>query len=181
MTVRHFHHLALSVPDVPVQKTFYEDFGLVGEETENRAILRCVGRDQDQIVLVEGPERQLHHISYGATEEGLAAVEANVEASDLATRVDGPAETPYDGIWFEDFEGNLYNVNVSEPAPSLGGLTPTEPQEPFRTNGPGHYDRINEKGSIAYDTGVVPRRLGHVLQFTTGLRKKMDFYTASWD
>jgi hypothetical protein len=113
MSVRHFHHLALSVPDVPVQKTFYEDFGLLGTEIENRAILRCKGRDQDQIVLVEGPERRLHHISYGATEEGLAAVTANVEASDLATRVDGPAETPYDGIWFEDFEKNLFNVHVS--------------------------------------------------------------------
>jgi catechol 2,3-dioxygenase-like lactoylglutathione lyase family enzyme len=177
MSVRHFHHVALSVPDAPVQKNFYEDFGLVGTESENRAILRCRGRDQDQVVLVEGPERRLHHISYGSTEEGLAAVTANIEASELASRIDGPKATPYDGVWFEDFENNLYNVHVSEPAPSLGGVAPIEPRPPFRANGPGHYDRVNEKGSIAYDTEVVPSRLGHMVQFTTSLQKKMDFYT----
>jgi catechol 2,3-dioxygenase-like lactoylglutathione lyase family enzyme len=176
MAVRHFHHLALAVPDVPAQKTFYEDFGLMGEEMENRTVLRCTGRAQDQIVLVEAPERKLHHVSYGASEEGLAAVTANVEASELATRVDGPVQTPYEGIWFTDFEGNLYNVHVSEPAPSLGGISPTQPREPFRVNGPGHYDRVNHKGSIAYDTEVVPRRLGHMVQFTTSLNKRIEFY-----
>ncbi len=32
MSVCHFHHVALSVPDVAVQKKFYEDFGLVGTD-----------------------------------------------------------------------------------------------------------------------------------------------------
>ena len=32
MWVRHFHHVALSVPEVAVQKKFYEDFGLVGTD-----------------------------------------------------------------------------------------------------------------------------------------------------
>jgi catechol 2,3-dioxygenase-like lactoylglutathione lyase family enzyme len=176
MAVKHFHHLAIGVPDVPVQQRFYEDFGLLGEEIENRAIMRCPGRDQDQIVLVEGPERKLHHVSYGATEEGLEEVLANLENSDYAKQVDGPALTPYEGIWFEDFEGDLYNVNISEPAPSFGGPNPIEPQPAFQANGPGNYDRINKKGSIAYDTEAVPHRLGHMVSFTTDLVRKMEFY-----
>jgi catechol-2,3-dioxygenase len=176
MAVRHFHHLGLSVPDVPVQKTFYEDFGLSGEEKDNQAVMRCIGRDQDQIVLTEGAERQLHHISYGATEEGLAAIKKNIDSSELAKEIDCPKETPYEGIWIEDFEGNVLNVNVSEPAPSKGGRNPSIPHEPFQANGPGHYTRVNEKGSISYETKPEPHRLGHIVQFTTSLEKKMAFY-----
>jgi catechol-2,3-dioxygenase len=176
MAVRHFHHLGLSVPDVPVQKTFYEDFGLIGEEKDNQAVMRCIGRDQDQIVLTEGAERQLHHISYGATEEGLAAIKKNIDNSELAKEIDCPKETPYEGIWIEDFEGNVLNVNVSEPAPSKGGRNPSISHEPFQANGPGHYTRVNEKGSISYETKPEPHRLGHIVQFTTSLEKKMAFY-----
>ena len=176
MAVRHFHHLGLSVPDVPVQKTFYEDFGMIGEEKDNQAVMRCIGRDQDQIVLTEGAERQLHHISYGATEEGLAAIKKNIDSSELAKEIDCPKETPYEGIWIEDFEGNVLNVNVSEPAPSKGGRNPSIPHEPFQANGPGHYTRVNEKGSISYETKPEPHRLGHIVQFTTSLEKKMAFY-----
>jgi catechol-2,3-dioxygenase len=176
MAVRHFHHLGLSVPDVPVQKTFYEDFGLIGEEKDNQAVMRCIGRDQDQIVLTEGAERQLHHISYGATEEGLAAIKKNIDSSELAKEIDCPKETPYEGIWIEDFEGNVLNVNVSEPTPSKGGRNPSISHEPFQANGPGHYTRVNEKGSISYETKPEPHRLGHIVQFTTSLEKKMAFY-----
>ena len=176
MAVRHFHHLGLSVPDVPVQKTFYEDFGLIGEEKDSRAIMRCIGRDQDQVVLTEGAERQLHHISYGATEEGIAAIKKNIDSSELAKEIDCPKETPSEGIWIEDFEGNVLNVNVSEPAPSKGGRNPSIPHEPFQANGPGHYTRVNEKGSISYETKPEPHRLGHIVQFTTSLENKMAFY-----
>ncbi len=176
MSVKHFHHLGLTIPDVPVQQKFYEDFGLIGEETENRAIMRCIGRDQDQIILTEGAERKLHHVSYGADEEGLAAVKKNIQDSDLAKEIDCPNDTPYEGIWFEDFEGDVYNVNVSEAAPSKGGLNPSIPHEAFKANGPGHYDRINQKGSISYDTKPEPHRLGHMVEFTTSLEKKIKFY-----
>jgi len=177
MSVKHFHHMGLIIPDVPVQQKFYEDFGLIGEEIENRAIMRCVGREQDQIVLIEGSERKLHHLSYGADEEGLITIKSNIDKSNLAKEIDCPKDVPYDGIWFEDFEGDIYNVNISDPAPSKGGLTPSIPHEAFQANGPGHYDRVNKKGSISYETKPEPHRLGHMVEFTTSLEKKIAFYT----
>ena len=177
MSVKHFHHMALIVPDIPVQKIFYEDFGLIGEEKNNQAIMRCIGRDQDQIILTEGPERKLHHVSYGSDLNGIASIENNIDRSELATQIDSPKETPYDGIWFKDFEGDVYNVNTSESAPSKGGRQPTINHEAFQANGPGHYDRVNQKGSIAYDTQPEPHRLGHMVEFTTDLEKKITFYT----
>ena len=177
MSVKHFHHMGLIIPDVPVQQKFYMDFGLIGKEIENRAIMRCVGREQDQIVLTEGSERKLHHLSYGADEEGLITIKSNIDKSNLAKEIDCPKDVPYDGIWFEDFEGDIYNVNISDPAPSKGGLTPSITHEAFQANGPGHYDRVNKKGSISYETKPEPHRLGHMVEFTTSLEKKIAFYT----
>jgi len=177
MAVRHFHHFAFGIPDVEAQKTFYEDFGLVGRTTGNGAILRCAGRDQDQVVLTESKERVLHHLSFGATAEGLAAIKKRAEAYPGVRLVDPPAATPYDGIWLTDRDGMLYNVQVSEPAPSNGGLAPLRATaEPFRINGPGHYARLNKKGSIAADAAVVPHRLGHLIHFTPDLEAKLAFY-----
>ena len=176
MTVRHFHHFALGVPDLEAQKIFYEDFGLVARTNGNGAILQCAGRDQDQVVLTESKERTLHHLSFGATREGLAAVKQRAEAYPGVRLVDAPNATPYDGIWFTDADGMLYNVHVSEAAPSNGGLAPHQPGLPFRTNGPGHYARLNKKGSIEADAKVVPHRLGHLIHFTPDLEAKLAFY-----
>jgi len=161
---------------VEAQKTFYEDFGLIGRTNGNGATLRCAGREQDQVVLVESKERRLHHLSFGASPEGLATVKKRAEAYPGVRLVDAPNAMPYDGIWFADTDGMLYNVHVSEAAPSNGGCAPHQPGLPFRANGPGHYTRINKKGSIEADAKVVPHRLGHLIHFTPDLDAKLAFY-----
>jgi catechol 2,3-dioxygenase-like lactoylglutathione lyase family enzyme len=70
----------------------------------------------------------------------------------------------------------LYNVHVGEPAPSNGGQRPLTPHPAFRMNGPGHYDRVNRKGSVDADTKVVPHRLGHIIHFTPDVNRKLKFY-----
>jgi len=90
--------------------------------------------------------------------------------------VDGPNESPYPGIWLSDRDGMLYNVHVSEPAPCNGGCRPLTPQPAFAINSPGHYERLNRKGSIDAGAKVVPHRLGHIIHFTPDLEKKLAFY-----
>ena len=74
VAVQNLQHYALTVPDVSAGKRFYEDFGLTCHAEGDQAIFRCVGRDQDQVVLAEGPERKLHHICFGTSEEGLGSI-----------------------------------------------------------------------------------------------------------
>ena len=76
MTVYSLQHLCLAVPDPALGARFYEDFGLEAEDRGDRMALRCAGRDQDQIVLVEGARRQLHHICLGTDEAGLEALKS---------------------------------------------------------------------------------------------------------
>ena len=54
MSVKHLHHVTLAVPDVATQKLFYEDFGLIGKSVGDRVVLRCKGRNQDQVIVIPG-------------------------------------------------------------------------------------------------------------------------------
>ena len=176
MAVQNLQHYALSVPDMNAGKQFYEDFGLSCYAEGEQTIFRCAGRDQDQVILVDGPQRKLHHICFGTTEAGLGAIKASVEASDDAALVDPPNNTPGPGLWIKDWENILINVKVADAAPSRGGPNATQSDPIWTINSPGHYDRVGSRGVPARDLKVQPRRLGHVLHFTTNIDRRIAFY-----
>jgi catechol 2,3-dioxygenase-like lactoylglutathione lyase family enzyme len=177
MAVKHLHRFALTVPDVGVQQKFYEDFGLHGRQDGDRVIMRCRGRDQDQIALFEGPERRLRYIAFGTDPEGLEAIRKNAQTDSETALIDAPAGSPLEGLWLQHhYDDLVYNVHLSTPAPSLGGPQPNAQQQPFMINSPGHYGRVNRKGGIEFDADIFPRRLGHVLHFTPDVDKKIAFY-----
>ncbi|MEK9661211.1 MAG: VOC family protein [Alphaproteobacteria bacterium] len=176
MAVTNLQHFALAVPDPAEGREFYETAGLAAVDRGNQVAMRCVGREQDQILLVEGPSRRLHHVSFGTTEAGLDAVKRAAEAAGTVRR-DAPNETALDGLWLEDPDGILVNVRVAEPAPSLGGPNALGNQPPWAINTPGHYSRHGARGAIDRAADIRPRRLGHVLQFTPDPVVKRAFYT----
>ena len=176
MAVTNMQHVGLEVPDIDRALTFFTDAGLERSERDNSGVARCAGRDQDQVVFVEGPRRRLHHVSFGTTEDGLAAISKGLEGAGNKL-LDAPNETPEPGIWVSDPDGVLVNVKVAEATPSLGGPDAIGAPSDWPVNVPGHYHRLGPRAAPEYDTRVQPRRLGHILQFTTDLEAKIDFYT----
>ncbi len=169
MSIRSLQHFALAVPDATVGRRFYEDFGLDAREAGNRVAMRCRGRDQDQVILLEGPRRTMHHIAFGTRPELIEGMKARLEAS--GTRLlDPPNAAPGEGLWFRDPDGLLVNVKVAEPAPWADA-----PE--FHLNTPGHFTRIGRRAAPSRDLEVKPRRLGHVLRFSPNLDAQLDFYT----
>ena len=165
----NLQHLALSVPDLEAGRLFYETFGLVASTRGNRLALRCAGRDQDQILLTEAPTRRIHHLSFGTTKRGLAGVKAKLEACGIRL-LDPPDAGAPDGLWFHDPDGTLVNLQVA------GGASPTAvPGE--RTNSPGDFRHLGERGAPARGAAIRPRRLGHVLLFTPDVVRATAFYT----
>ncbi len=169
MTIRNLQHYALTVPDVAIGAKFYTDFGLGACADGDRAVLRCEGRDQDQIILLEGPRKQLHHIAMGTRSDDLAALKARLAAARVAL-VDAPQGSEGDGLWFHDPDGVLVNVRVAEAAPWR-----CAPQ--WQINTPGHTPRMGRPGHPPRGVPVRPTRLGHILRFTPQLERMVDFYT----
>ena len=150
MTIRSLQHIALTVPDAAVGKKFYGDFGLEGRDDGKRVVMRCHGRDQDQVILVEGKTKRMHHICFGARAEEIPALKHRLERNGTPL-LDAPRETPGDGLWFRDLDGLLVNVRAAEPAPWL-------PAPEWRINNPGHLNRSGVAGHPSRDAPVRPRR-----------------------
>jgi catechol 2,3-dioxygenase len=176
MAVTNLQHVGLEVPDIDRALSFLNDAGLERAERDNCGVARCAGREQDQLVFIEGPQRKLRHVSFGTTESGLADIIKRLEDAG-ETLLDAPNETPEPGIWVRDPDGVLVNIKVAEAAPSLGGPDASGNQPDWPVNVPGHYHRLGSRAAPEYDTPVQPRRLGHILQFTTDVERKIDFYT----
>jgi catechol 2,3-dioxygenase-like lactoylglutathione lyase family enzyme len=93
MTVRSLQHVALAVPDTAVRRAFYQAFGLEAREEGRRIVMRCHGRDQDQVVLLEVPSRKLHHLCFGTRADLLPGLKRRIE--DAGGRLlDPPREHP---------------------------------------------------------------------------------------
>ena len=167
--ILNLQHLALAVPDLEAGRRFYEAFGLEASARGNRLALRCVGRDQDQILLTEGAKRCIHHLSFGTTPQGLTATKSRLEASGIQL-LDPPGEGLPDGLWFRDPDGMFLNLQVAEAAPPR-----SEPG--LGLNSPGDFRRLGARGAPGRGIPVRPRRLGHVLLFTPDVVRATRFYS----
>jgi catechol 2,3-dioxygenase-like lactoylglutathione lyase family enzyme len=166
--IRNLQHFALAVPNPDIGRSFYETFGLAGAERGNAMVMRCDGRDQDQVVLLEGPQRRLHHLSFGIAPADLATITAKLKAADIAL-LDPPYRDAPDGLWLRDPDGVLVNLQVAEARP-IGKTVPA------LLNAPGEFRRLGQRGAPSRATVTRPRRLGHVLRFTPDVRRMIRFY-----
>lgn len=168
--INSLQYIALGIPETKTGVDFYEAFGL---ETHNRAdhvAMRCVGRAQDQVVLLEtGQKRKLHHFSLGASESGLQAIAGKLRQKGIETLKRPYAGAP-EGLWFRDPEGTLVNVQVAQAAPYL-----TDTALPV-VNRAGLTNRLDTRGCPPFDMQPRPRRLGHFILFARDVIAQSGFY-----
>lgn len=168
--MRSLQHYAFEVPDLEVGKRFYTDFGLEDREDGDAVVMRCAGRAQDQVVMVEGAKKKrLHHISLGTRADEIDGMKQGLEARGVEL-MDPPYDGARDGLWFRDPDGMLVNLCVAENVPAR-----EEPQDLANTTG--HVRRHNLRGAAKDPYVARPRRLGHVLLFTPNVPAKAEFYT----
>ena len=173
MTIRNLQHFSMTVPDLEIARVFYQDFGLHTFYRDGTLVCRCFGRDQDQIILTQGPRKRLSYVSYGTDSESLVGVRQRLEQNGIAL-LDAPANVPGDGLWFRDFDGMLTNIKVAAEAP-----WDTAPRVTFntltqRTARTGRSELLDERPTR-------PRRMGHVVLFSTDPARKVAFYNELFD
>ncbi len=168
MAVHSLLGFALAVPDLEAGRKFYETFGLGAAAKADRIAFRCDGREHDEVTLVEGPRKRLHHLRLATDKAGLADIRARAQRAGVK-EVDAPLREDGAGVWLRDDDGHLVNLRET-PAPrgSSGAA-----MRPFNT--PGQYGRVGTPGCPPPGT-TRPRRLGHVLLFTPDVERKMRFY-----
>ena len=166
MAVQSLLSYALTVPDIEAGRKFYGTFGLLPQERDNALAFRCEGRDQDQVLLVEGREKRLNHLRFGTDAAGLAAIRARMRAEGVP-EIDAPHNDFGGGLWLADPDG--HPVNVRDEA-----ARPSRTAKPFVVNTPGHYDRRGRGCPRRH--GVRPVRLGHVLLHSPDLARMIGFY-----
>src|SRR5438105_714048 len=168
MTVQALLSYALTVPEVDAGRRFYSTFGLVPGERDDVLVLRCDGRDQDQVFLVEGKSKQLHHLRFGADDVGLANIRTRMRERDVAETRAPAIRAFYGGLWLTDPDGNFVNVRNEHTRPWRRA------SKKFDINQPGLYSRFHR--GCPPRRQVRPTRLGHVLLFTPDLSRLVDFY-----
>jgi catechol 2,3-dioxygenase-like lactoylglutathione lyase family enzyme len=167
--IRSLQSVAITVPDLDAGKAFYSTMGLEPRMEGGQVVLRCAGREQDQLRLVPGPEKGIAWICWGTRLDELAAAEASLRQAGVPL-LSAPAGAPAGGLWFRDPDGVLLNLCAAQAAPQ------TRPA--VEINNPGQrYARLGRRGAPDRKVDARPRKLGHLLKFSTDVNRDVRFYT----
>lgn len=165
--VHSLSNFVFSAPDLKEAETFHTTFGLDTRREGEGLGLYSAGHSHRWCSIIEGPRKQLHHLSFGLFEDDVAAFTQRLQDQGV-NRLDPPPGFETNGIWFRDHEGTLIEARVAEKtSPSVKEHT-TLQNITVRNN-------VAPKRSEAGRTS--PTRLAHVLLFTSNVEQAIQFYT----
>jgi len=163
------HHYALEVPDLEVADGFLRDFGLETAAKDGGLVAQCTGRDQEQVRMVEGPAKRLHHVSFTLRPGSLDQVREALARAGTPV-IEPPAGADEQGLWVRDPDGTAVQLLDTEPAAA-------RPVAEILTNAGASRQRIGTAQWREVTDDVLPRRLGHTLLFTPQPAVLTAFYT----
>jgi catechol 2,3-dioxygenase-like lactoylglutathione lyase family enzyme len=167
--IRSLQYVALTCPDMNEGKKFYDAMGLEGRKDGEHLVYRCAGRAQDQLRLVPGEKKGIAWITWGTRATEIETLAKNLNAANVPM-ASAPGGVENNGLWFRDPDGVLVNIVVAEPQPQTRAAV--------EINNPGtEYLRPGRRGAPNRDIDTRPRKLGHLLKFTTDINRDAKFYT----
>jgi catechol 2,3-dioxygenase-like lactoylglutathione lyase family enzyme len=155
------------VPDLKPAQDFYGEFGLTVTENGNRLQLTATASPHVWGTVGEGVRKKHQYVSFGVFEEDFEPFARRLQAMGVP-RLDPPSREESNGLWFRDHDGNLVEVKV---APKVSPAEKTA----FSVQSVGGGERGQPYRSQM--TRTHPRRLSHVLLFTTDVGKAIEFYS----
>lgn len=167
--IHSLDHFSLVVPDLEEAAAFYDRFGLQVRSAGDELTLHTAASAHRWGRFRSGAVKALDYLSFGAFAEDVPTFHERLRARRVA-RLPAPAHAVDDsGIWFRDDDGTLIEIRVADkvsPDTKSSVSNPTAPPGvaamPLRVDAP----------------AVQPRRLSHVLIFTSDVARAIDFYGA---
>jgi catechol 2,3-dioxygenase-like lactoylglutathione lyase family enzyme len=164
--VHSLDHFCLTVPDLEEGRRFYTAFGLDVRERDGTLGLFTDGSDHCWGVLCEGDAKSLHHVSFGAFADELPSLAKRLQDNGVA-RIDPPKGFAGDGIWFRDVDGNLVEIRPA---------AKSSPYEKAVVHNPSSAPGVRGAPIRGQTAMVRPRRLAHILLFSSNLARSKAFY-----
>ena len=167
VAVHSLHRFVFTVPDVDVAAAFYADLGLDVRRQGRRLDLCTFGFDHRWGSVYEAPgPKRLQYVSFGAYADDYDRITARVRALGVAGDTPHPLADE-DGTWFADPEGTPVQLVVSRK------VSPAEKSVPVARPpvvGQGAAPSRSKAGSVR------PRRLSHILLFSSDVPRSARFY-----
>ena len=156
----------LVVPDMKAAEVFYGEFGLDLQARGTRFDVHTHGHGQRWGSLIEGPRKQLSHLTFGVFEDDFPRFKDRLRQVAIP-QLDPPPGLESNGLWFRNPDGLLMELRVAEKS---------------SPNSKAGFDMISAapgaQGSFARNQAprVYPRRLAHILIFTADVSASISFY-----
>src|SRR4029453_9546042 len=202
--VHSLDHFVFSVPDLDVAARFYDDFGLDVRRSSDRLHLHTAGHPQRWGTgLRGGSEKRLQYVAFGAYAEDVDALQRHLAQVGVKT-VDPHPQAETSGIWFRDPEGVLIHVLVAPKVSPETKVAAQSPAVPGGSGGPPARPqappvpvlvapKVSPETKVAAQSPAVPRgsgaaparskaprvrprRLSHVLLFTSDVARSHRFH-----
>jgi catechol 2,3-dioxygenase len=165
--VHSVDHFSLNVPDLAEAEHFFHSFGMDVQAESAKLVLRTTGSPHRWGVIAEGAKKSLRYISFGAFAEDLPRFRQRLEQRGIP-RLDPPAGYDSNGLWFRDHDRNLVEIQVCE-------KTSPNQKSPFvNLSVPGGQRGAPMRAEVPQ---IRPKRMCHVLLFTTDVDRAIQFYT----
>lgn len=168
VAVHSIDHFALNVPSVDMAERFFSAFGLnvrrVGATGSALELRAADGHRWARVLPAE--KKSLAWLSFNCFEGDLEGLRAQVRAAGATIETSDIPDAQ--GFWFHDPDGNLIQVKV-------GPKTSPSAKSPSKVD----VCAADERGSHTRSSSqsVRPRRLSHLLLFTPGVSRALDFYS----
>ena len=169
VAVHSLHRFVFTVPDLDVASAFYADFGLDVRRQGGRLDLHTFGFDHRWGSIFEAPgPKRLQYVSFGAYADDYDRIAERVNALGVERTKPHPLADE-DGKWFADPDGTPVQLVVSRK------VTPGE--KSVATAGAPTVVGSGAAPSRSKAGTVRPRRLSHILLFSTDVARSVRFYS----
>ncbi|MGF7162777.1 catechol 2,3-dioxygenase-like lactoylglutathione lyase family enzyme [Rhodoligotrophos appendicifer] len=165
--VHSLDHFDLTVPDLKVADHYYGAFGLDLHPQRESLTVHTAGGSHCWGRISEGPRKKLNYLSFGAFADDVPAFKARLEALGVKL-LDPPPGVDSAGLWFRNPDGLLIEIKVAEKS------SPNEKSSIDLSSAPAGAQGAPKRSQVSL---VRPRRLAHILIFTSDVGGAIKFYT----
>jgi catechol 2,3-dioxygenase len=168
--VHSLDHFSLIVPDLTEAAAFYERFGLEVRPSGDEFGLHAADGPHRWGRFRAGAAKSLDYLSFGAFAEDLPTFRERLKNRGVTTVAPPAGAVDDSGLWFHDDDGTLIEIRVA------AKVSPNEKTMPVYTAAP---EGVAASPLRADARVVRPRRLSHVLVFTSNVPRAVDFYAST--